>query len=97
MAAKKEPEPKVQFSDPKSKQSARKTKVHFIGVLTLLLLLGIVVSLAVYLTIRKTPQSEFLTEPNLQEGDTLTYQVDQDIEVKDANGTSLQKGICINH
>ena len=87
MAAEKEPDSKEEFSDEKLKKSTRKTKVIVIAALTVFLLLGAVVSVALYLTINQsTPsQSNRLTDVNLNTGDTLTYQVDQDIEAETGN------------
>lgn len=87
MAAEKEPDSKEEFSDEKLKKSTRKTKVIVIAALTVFLLLGAVVSVSLYLTINQsTPsQSNRLTDVNLNTGDTLTYQVDQDIEAETGN------------
>ena len=90
MADNKDPpaEPKVEISDTKSlvaKRSSRKTKIAvFIGVLTVVLLLGALVSAAAYFSLRRgksTPTR--LTEINLEEGETLTYRVDQRLEVRE--------------
>ena len=89
-APEKAPDPKVNFSDLKSKQTSRKTKVTVISILTVILLLGAVVSVAVFFTLKKATPSTRLTEINLKEGDTLTYQVDQEIEVN--AGNAVQKG-----
>ncbi|CAH3108364.1 unnamed protein product, partial [Porites lobata] len=92
MAAEKEPDSKEEFSDEKLKKSTRKTKVIVIAALTVFLLLGAVVSVSLYLTINQsTPsQSNRLTDVNLNTGDTLTYQVDQDIEAE--TGNDKQRG-----
>lgn len=93
MDAKKEPETKVQFRDEKSdlvtKKSSRKKKITVISVVTVLLLLGAVVSVSVYFSLRKTTPSR-LVEVNLEEGEILTYQVDQNIEIQ---GGAVQKGM----
>ena len=93
MDANKESEPNVQFSDDKSnlvtKGSSRKTKIVVIGVITVLLLLGAVVSVSVYFSLRNATPSR-LTEVKLEEGETLTYQVDQNIEIQ---GGDVQKGM----
>ena len=83
MANNKDPEPKVEFSDNKpldSKGSSRKWKVPvLIGILTAILLLGAVVSVSVYFSLKKAAPSR-LADVNLEEGETLTYRVKQDIE-----------------
>lgn len=93
MDANKESEPNVQFRDDKSKlvtkRSSRKTKIVVIGFVTVLLLLGAVVSVSVYFSLRKTTPSR-LVEVNLEEGEILTYQVDQNIEIQ---GGDVQKGM----
>ena len=84
MADNKDPEPKVEFSDTKAlhaKRSSRRTKIAVIGVLALVLFLGAVVSVASYFILRKTTPTR-LAEVNLEEGETLTYRVDQDIEIQ---------------
>ena len=91
MDTNKELEPKVEFSDSKrllSKQSSRKTKIVVVGVLTALLFLGAVISVCAYFALRKTTPTR-LTEVKLEEGETLTYQVDQNIEIQ---GGNVQKG-----
>lgn len=97
MAAEKEPDSKEEFSDEKLKKSTRKTKVIVIAALTVFLLLGAVVSVSLYLTINQsTPsQSNRLTDVNLNTGDTLTYQVDQDIEAE--TGNNKQRGRLIKY
>ena len=93
MGTNKESGPKVQFSDDKSglvtKQSSRKTKIVVIGVVTVLLLLGAVVSASLYFSLRKTTPSR-LAEVNLEDGETLTYKVEQNIEIQ---GGDVQKGM----
>ena len=94
MDVNKESEPNVQFSDDKSnlvtKGSSRKTKIVVISLVTVLMLLGAVVSVSVYFSLRKTSPSRKLVEVNLEEGETLTYQVDQNIEIQ---GGDVQKGM----
>lgn len=93
MTSQNAPEPKVEFSEePKSKQSSRKTKVRVIAALTAVLLLGVLVSLAVFFTLEETKPGPHLTKVNLKEDDTLTYRVDQDIEFN--TGNAVQKGMC---
>ena len=81
-------DPKVDYSDTKSlvaKRSSRKTKIVVISVLAVALLLGAVVSMALFFSLnsRKTPTPVRLTEVNLQEGETLTYRVDQKLELRE--------------
>lgn len=87
-------EPKVEFSDTKpldKKRSARKTKIIVCGILTLVLLLTTAVFVTVFIILKK-PAPIRLVEVKLDEGETLTYQVDQNVEVK---GGVVQKGMCI--
>ena len=79
-------DPKVEYSDSKSlveKQSFRKTKIVAIVVLAVVLLLGAVISMTLFFTLnqRRTPTPDRFTEVNLQEGETLTYRVDQKLEL----------------
>ena len=79
-------DPKVEYSDSKSlveKQSFRKTKIVAIVVLAVVLLLGAVISMTLFFTLnqRGTPTPDRFTEVNLQEGETLTYRVDQKLEL----------------
>lgn len=93
MADNKKPEPEVEFSDTKAsdaKRSSRNVKISIIGVLTVILLLGAVISVAVYFTLSRKATPTRLAEVNLEEGETLTYQVDQDIQIQ---GGDTQKGI----
>ncbi len=79
-----DPEPKVDFSDTKAlaeKRSSRKTKIAIIGVLALVLFLGAVVSVTSFFVLRKTTPTR-LAEVKLEEGETLTYRVDQNIEIE---------------
>ena len=95
MANNKDPEPKVEFSDNKpldSKGSSRKWKVpYLIGILTAILLLGTVVSVSVYFSLKKAAASR-LVDVNLEEGETLTYRVKQDIEIQRGD---THKGVFI--
>lgn len=87
-------EPKVEFSDTKpldKKRSARKTKIIVCGILTLVLFLTTAVFVTVFIILKKTAPTR-LVEVKLDEGETLTYQVDQNVEVK---GGVVQKGMCI--
>ena len=105
MADNKHPDPEVEFSDKKpladSKRSSRKTKIVFVGVLTAILLLGAVVSVAVYFkTSQKKANPTRLTEVNMEEGETLTYRVDQRLEVHEGEvltgklSKSLKNSVC---
>ena len=95
MANNKDPEPKVEFSDNKpldSKGSSCKWKVPLlIGILTAILLLGAVVSVSVYFSQKKAAPSR-LVDVNLEEGETLTYRVKQDIEIQRGD---THKGVFI--
>ena len=94
MADNKEPETKVEFSDTEcldAKRSSRKTKIFVIGVLALVLLLGAVVSLTFFIVLRK-PSPTRLTDVNLEEDHTLTYRVDQNVELQ---GAQIQKGMLV--
>ena len=83
MADEKAPLPKVEFSDKEwSKKSSCKSKVTVFSVLTVVLLLGAVVSVATFFALKKETPNARLVEVNLKEGETLTYQVDQNIEVQ---------------
>ena len=84
--------PKAEFSDAQSSSnSSRKTKVAAISV-TLFFLLGAVVSLVAVFSLEKATPNARLVEVNLKEGETLTYQVDQDIEV---HVGEIQKGMFV--
>ena len=89
MGKSKELEPTNDSKRLLSKQSSRKTKIVVIGVLTALLFLGAVISVCAYFTLRKTTPTR-LTEVKLEAGETLTYQVDQNIEIQRGN---VQKGM----
>ena len=95
MDATKGPEPKVQFgkgaNDFLKKPSYRKAKVIALGGLPLVLLLSAVVSVSVYFLLKEsyTPHTENLVEVDLEEGETLTYLVNHNIDVQ---GGGVQKG-----
>ncbi len=60
MADNKKPEPEVEFSATKAadtKRSSRNVKIAIIGVITVILLLGAVVSVAVYFTLSRKATS----------------------------------------
>jgi len=91
----KDSEPKVQFSekanDSLKKPCRGKTKIVALGGITLVFLLCAVVSVSVYFLLKKNvPHTENLVEVNLQEGETLTYLVDHDINVQ---GGGVQKAM----
>lgn len=104
MADNKHPEPDVEFSDKKpltdSKGSSRKTKIVVVGVLTAILLLGAVVSVAVYFKMSQKAYPTRLTEVNMEEGESFTYRVDQRLEVHEGEvltgklSKSLKKSVC---
>ena len=88
---------KVELSDSKSLvsklQSSHRAKIAVIVVLVAFLLLGVMVSMSVYFSLKKTTPSR-LAEVNLEEGETLTYRVDQNIEIE---GSDSQKGRSLFH
>ena len=87
-----DPEHKVEICDTKDfdvkRTSRKRKKIVVIGVLAVILLLAAVVSLTALFVLRKTTSTR-LAEVNLKEGETLTYRVDQHIEVR---GGDVQKG-----
>ena len=88
METNKDTETKVKDGDScdfLGKKSSRRTKIVIIGSLGVVLLLGTV---SVYFAMRKTTPTH-LVEVNLQEGETLTYKVEQQIEIQ---GNDVQKG-----
>ena len=89
MGKSKELEPKDDSKRLLSKQSSTKTKIVVIGVLTGLLFLGAVISVCAYFTLRRTTPTR-LTEVKLEAGETLTYHVNQNIEIQ---GGNVQKGM----
>ena len=91
MSDKKELEPKAESNDTKSRFS-HKTKIIVVAVITTVLLLAALVSLSVFFTLRKTTSSR-LVDVKLDEGETLTYRVDQDIE---AQVGETQKGMFVD-
>lgn len=70
------------------KSCSRRTKIVIISILLVVLLLGAVIAVSVYFAMRKTTPTH-LVEVNLQEGETLTYKVEQQIEIQ---GNDVQKG-----
>lgn len=83
----------AEFSDTKSlvsKRSLWKTKIVVSGVVAVILLLSAMVSMAVYFSLSKQkPARARLAEINLKEGETLTYLVDQHIQLQ---GSDVQQG-----
>ena len=93
MEDKKDLEKKMDLPESKLKESSRRKRLLLVGALTLFLLLGVVVSFAVFLTLKETaavPSKDRLVDVNLGEGDSLTYRVDQDIEMN--TGAFTHKG-----
>ena len=64
-------------------------KIAVFGVLALVLLLGAVVFTISFFVLKK-PSPTRLADVNLEEGETLTYRVDQIIEL---HGAQVQKGM----
>ena len=62
-----------------------------IGILTAILLLGAVVSVSVYFSLKEAAPSR-LADVNLEEGETLTYRVKQDMEIQ---GGDTHKGVLV--
>ena len=82
----------LELSDTKSLVSRRprwKSKLVIGGAVTVVLLLGAMVSMAVYFSLTAKQKSARLVEVDLSEGETLTYQVDQHIQLQ---GSDVQKG-----
>lgn len=82
----------LELSDTKSLVSRRprwKSKLVIGGAVTAVLLLGAMVSMAVYFSLTAKQKSARLVEVDLNEGETLTYQVDQHIQLQ---GSDVQKG-----
>lgn len=98
MEDKKDLEKKMDLPDSKLKKSSRRKKLLLVGALTLFLLLGVVVSFALFLTLKETapaPSKDRLVDVNLREGDSLTYRVDQDIETNTGAFTHKDKNVII--
>ena len=62
-----------------------------IGILTAILLLGAVVSVSVYFSLKNAAPSR-LADVNLEEGETPTYRVKQDMEIQ---GGDTHKGVLV--
>lgn len=91
MEANKDTEAKVEYSDRKScnvTSCSRRTKIVIISILLVVLLLGAVIAVSVYFAMRKTTPTH-LVEVKLEEGETLEYKVEQEIEIQ---GNDVQKG-----
>lgn len=98
MEDKKDLEKKMDLPESKRKESSRRKKLLLVGALTLFLLLGVVVSFALFLTLKETapaPSKDRLVDVNLREGDSLTYRVDQDIETNTGAFTHKDKNVII--
>lgn len=94
MDAIKDSKPKVQLSgksnDSLKKPCRRKTKIVALRGITLVFLLSAVVSVSENFLLKKNvPHTENLVEVDLEEGETLTYLVDHDINVQ---GGGVQNG-----
>lgn len=94
MEANKDTEAKVDYSDRKSynfvgkKACSRRSKIVIISILLLVLLLGAVIAVSMYFAMKKTTPTH-LVEVKLEEGETLEYKVEQEIEIQ---GNNVQKG-----
>ncbi|XP_067033522.1 uncharacterized skeletal organic matrix protein 1-like [Acropora muricata] len=98
MEDKKDLEKKMDLPESKLKESSRRKKLLLVGALTLFLLLGVVVSFALFLTLKETaaaPSKDRLVDVNLREGDSLTYRVDQDIETNTGAFTHKDKNVIL--
>ena len=78
-------------SEAKLNKSSHAVKIKVIGALTAVLLLGVVLSLVLFFAV-KTTTSNRLVDVTLEEGETLTYRVDQDIEIQVGE---IQKGMFV--
>ena len=56
-------------------------KLKVISALTAVLLLGVALSLILFFTVKRTTSNR-LVDVTLEEGETLTYRVDQDIQIQ---------------
>ena len=76
----------------------RKNYIIVISVLSIAAVLAVVVFVPIYLTLPKelAPLSARLAEVSLDEGETLTYRVEQDIEVQvgDVQNTGAVSHLC---
>ena len=82
----------LELSDTKSLVSKRprwKSKLVTGGAVAAVLLLGAMVSMALYFSLTAKQKPARLVEVDLNEGETLTYQVDQHIQLQ---GSDVQKG-----
>ena len=81
-----------------SKRPRWKSKLVIGGAVTAVLLLGAMVSMAVYFSLTTKQKPVRLVEVDLNEGETLTYQVDQHIQLQGSaveNGKSFTFIVCI--
>ena len=76
----------IMFLEKKS--CSRRTKIALISILLVFLLLGAMIAVSVYFAMRKTTPTH-LVEVKLEEGETLEYKVEQEIEIQ---GNDVQKG-----
>ena len=79
----------LELNDTKNLVSKRprwKSKLVIGGAVTAVLLLGAMVSMAVYFSLTAKQKSARLVEVDLNEGETLTYQVDQHIQLQGSDG-----------
>ena len=72
-----------------SKRPRWKSKLVIGGAVTAVLLLGAMVSMAVYFSLTTKQKPVRLVEVDLNEGETLTYQVDQHIQLQ---GSTVENG-----
>ena len=92
----------LELNDTKNlvyKRPRWKSKLVIGGAVTAVLLLGAVVSMAVYFSLTTKQKPARLVEVDLNEGETLTYQVDQHIQLQGSdieNGKSLTFIVCIH-
>ena len=90
----------LELNDTKNLVSKRprwKSKLVIGGAVTAVLLLGAMVSMAVYFSLTTKQKSARLVEVDLNEGETLTYQVDQHIQLQGSdveNGKSFTFIVC---
>ena len=81
----------TEISDAKLNESSHQVKLKVISVLTAVLLLGVLLSLVLFFAVKSTTSNR-LAEVTLEKGETLTYRVDQDIEIQVGE---IQKGMFV--
>ena len=85
----------VEFKDKRSsdsflaKTSSQNTTIVVISILLVVLLLTAVIAVSFHLALKKTTSTR-LVEVNLEKGETLAYEVNQQIEIQ---GHDVQKGM----